>query len=35
VISTQFQDYFRAGLAVVGFERGQDKGTYILGKWQS
>ena len=34
-ISTQFQDQFRAGLAVVGFERSEDKGTYILGQWHS
>ena len=34
-ISAQFQEHFRAGLAVVGFERSEDKGTYILGKWHS
>jgi predicted GNAT superfamily acetyltransferase len=34
-ISSQFQEHFRAGLAVVGFERAEDKGTYILGKWHS
>ncbi len=34
-ISAQFQEHFRNGLAVVGFERGEDKGTYILGKWHS
>jgi len=34
-ISAQFQEHFRAGLAVTGFERGEDKGTYILSKWHS
>ncbi len=34
-ISAQFQEHFRAGLAVVGFERSEDKGTYLLGKWHS
>ena len=34
-ISTQFQEHFRAGLAVIGFERGETEGAYILGKWHS
>jgi predicted GNAT superfamily acetyltransferase len=34
-ISNQFQEHFRAGLAVTGFERAEDKGTYILSKWPS
>lgn len=34
-ISEQFQTHFRAGLAVVGFERGDDSGTYIFGEWNS
>ncbi len=34
-ISGQFQEHFRAGLAVLGFERSEDKGTYVLGKWHS
>ncbi len=34
-ISNQFQKHFRAGLAVTGFERAEDKGTYILTKWPS
>lgn len=32
-ISEQFQRHFRNGLAVVGFERGEDAGTYIFGEW--
>jgi predicted GNAT superfamily acetyltransferase len=34
-ISQQFQEHFRAGLAVTGFERAEDKGTYLLSKWHS
>ncbi|WP_031500627.1 GNAT family N-acetyltransferase [Bryobacter aggregatus] len=34
-ISDQFQEHFRAGLAVFGFERSETQGTYILGKWHS
>ena len=34
-ISQQFQEHFRAGLAVTGFERADDKGTYLLSKWHS
>jgi predicted GNAT superfamily acetyltransferase len=34
-VSEAFQKHFREGLAVVGFERGEDAGTYILGPWES
>jgi predicted GNAT superfamily acetyltransferase len=34
-ISNQFQECFRNGLAVTGFERAEDKGTYLLSKWPS
>ena len=34
-ISEQFLQYFRAGLAVLGFERSESAATYLLGKWES
>jgi predicted GNAT superfamily acetyltransferase len=34
-ISEQFLEHFRSGLAVVGFERGETTGTYLLGPWES
>jgi predicted GNAT superfamily acetyltransferase len=34
-ISDQFLEHFRAGLAVVGFERGESAASYLLGKWES
>jgi predicted GNAT superfamily acetyltransferase len=34
-ISEQFLEYFRAGLAVIGFERADTAGTYLLGTWES
>ena len=34
-ISERFQEAFRAGLAVIGFERGERAGTYLLGEWHS
>lgn len=34
-ISEKFQRYFLDGLAVIGFERSEDKGTYLLAPWQS
>ncbi|HEY7209787.1 MAG TPA: GNAT family N-acetyltransferase [Bryobacteraceae bacterium] len=34
-IARQFDEYFRAGLTVIGFERRPDAGTYLLGQWQS
>src|SRR5580704_16714423 len=33
--SDQFQAAFDAGLAVIGFERSKEAGTYLLGKWES
>jgi predicted GNAT superfamily acetyltransferase len=34
-IGEQFQTYFRAGLAVTGFEKTAEFGTYLLSSWQS
>jgi predicted GNAT superfamily acetyltransferase len=34
-ISGQFLEHFRAGLAVLGFERGESGASYLLGKWES
>jgi predicted GNAT superfamily acetyltransferase len=34
-IGSQFDEYFRRGLAVVGFERNEEFGVYLLGKWES
>jgi predicted GNAT superfamily acetyltransferase len=34
-ISDQFLEHFRAGLAVVGFERSESAASYLLGKWES
>lgn len=31
--SEQFTEHFMKGLAVVGFERSDDAGTYLLGPW--
>jgi len=33
--SDQFQSAFGAGLAVIGFEKSKEAGTYLLGKWES
>jgi predicted GNAT superfamily acetyltransferase len=33
--SAQFQQAFDAGLAVIGFERSKEAGTYLIGKWES
>jgi predicted GNAT superfamily acetyltransferase len=33
--SAQFQAAFDGGLAVIGFERSGEAGTYLLGKWES
>ena len=33
--SEQFTEHFRKGLAVVGFERSTDYGTYLLAPWHS
>jgi predicted GNAT superfamily acetyltransferase len=34
-VSEQFLAHFRAGLAVIGFERPEKTGTYLLGTWDS
>ncbi|HEY2843182.1 MAG TPA: acetyltransferase [Bryobacteraceae bacterium] len=34
-LAAELQRHFDAGLAVVGFERNGDAGTYLLGPWQS
>ncbi len=34
-IGEQFEKHFQAGLAVIGFERSEQAGTYLLGEWQS
>jgi len=33
--SDQFQAAFDRGLAVIGFEKSKEAGTYLLGKWES
>jgi predicted GNAT superfamily acetyltransferase len=33
--SAQFQGAFDSGLAVIGFEKSKEAGTYLLGKWES
>jgi predicted GNAT superfamily acetyltransferase len=33
--SEQFRAAFDAGLAVIGFEKSEQAGTYLLGKWES
>jgi predicted GNAT superfamily acetyltransferase len=34
-ISEEFESYFRSGLAVIGFEKSEEAGTYLLGTWES
>jgi predicted GNAT superfamily acetyltransferase len=34
-IAEQFDQHFRAGLAVTGFEKTENSGTYLLGPWPS
>ncbi len=34
-IGSQFDEYFRQGLAVTGFERTSEFGTYLLSRWES
>jgi predicted GNAT superfamily acetyltransferase len=34
-VGEQFDQHFRAGLAVIGFEKTEDSGTYLLGTWES
>jgi predicted GNAT superfamily acetyltransferase len=33
-IAGEFQEAFRSGLAVIGFERSAEKGAYLLGPWR-
>lgn len=33
-IADQFERHFRSDLAVIGFERSEKTGTYLLGSWQ-
>ncbi|HLK19789.1 MAG TPA: GNAT family N-acetyltransferase [Bryobacteraceae bacterium] len=33
--SEKFQAAFERGLAVIGFEKSEEAGTYLLGKWES
>jgi len=33
-VSDQFLEYFERGLAVIGFERTDDAGVYLLGQWE-
>lgn len=34
-VSDQFLEYFGKGLAVIGFERSPEAGSYLLGQWES
>ena len=34
-IGNQFDQHFRAGFAVIGFEKSEEAGTYLLGTWES
>ena len=34
-VSDQFIEHFSKGLAVVGFERSEEAGTYLLASWES
>ena len=34
-VAAKFEKYFAGGLAVVGFERSETVGTYLLGQWES
>ncbi len=33
-VSEQFLDFFQRGLAVIGFEKTEDSGVYLLGQWE-
>ncbi|MCU1261191.1 MAG: GCN5-related N-acetyltransferase, partial [Bryobacterales bacterium] len=33
-MSDRFLEYFGRGLAVIGFEKSAEEGTYLLGKWE-
>lgn len=35
VTGKEFDRQFQAGLAVIGFEKGREAGTYLLGPWES
>ncbi len=32
-VADEFEEYFDAGLAVVGFDKTAEAGTYLMGKW--
>jgi predicted GNAT superfamily acetyltransferase len=34
-LGKDFDRHFRAGLAVIGFEKGRETGTYLMGTWES
>ncbi len=34
-LAVEFDRYFHSGLAVIGFERSEQAGTYLLGEWES
>jgi predicted GNAT superfamily acetyltransferase len=34
-VSDEFLEHFNKGLAVIGFERSAEAGTYLLGEWES
>lgn len=34
-VAEEFNQYFRQDLAVIGFEKTEDSGTYLLGTWES
>ncbi|MGA7414077.1 MAG: GNAT family N-acetyltransferase [Bryobacteraceae bacterium] len=34
-LADQFDRHFQAGLAVIGFEKSDTSGTYLLGQWES
>jgi len=34
-LGKDFDRHFRAGLAVIGFEKGREAGTYLMGTWES
>ncbi len=34
-VAAQFEAHFRYGMAVIGFERDEGCGTYLLGEWES
>lgn len=34
-VGRQFEQHFAAGLAVIGYQRNEESGTYLLGQWES